>query len=148
MKNQMSKHVVLPCLFPGKKVLSLRKRMQLHEMEIIRYCVYVCMGVRVGANVYLRTYDYVNVAVWVSVFVCTVPAQPTLKTVTWLCMTPSKLWVKTGISLWTPTKTWSSKYPPVFPLYIAVRMQISFIYYHLTATNPREPNLDFCIREL
>lgn len=94
-----------PVCFLERRCWLFRKRMQLHEMEIIRYCVYVCMCVRVGANVYLRTYDYVNVSVWVSVFVCTVPVQLTLKTVTWRCITPSKLWVKTGISLRTPTKT-------------------------------------------
>lgn len=71
-------------------------------------------------------------------------------------MTPSKLWVKTGINLLTPTKDTSPKanssdqnFPPLIsPLPADCRAhKISFIYYHLTALNPQEPNLDSCIKK-
>lgn len=90
-------------------------------MEIIHYCVLSLLEcVSVGVNAYLLTYDHGNVFVSVSMLDSNQKHEP-----------QSKLF---------------RKFPPLIFLLPAdcKEYEISFIYYHITAPNPQEPNFDFC----
>lgn len=155
MKSQMSRHMVLSCVSPRKEVVSFCKRRQQHEMEIIPYCLYVCMGGCVW--VWMPTSIPMIMGMYLCASLCLrILCMCSPKVVMQHCMTPSKLWVKTGINLLTPTKDMSPKanssdqnFPPLISILPADcwEYEIAFIYCHLTALNPQEPNLDSCIKK-
>lgn len=70
-----------------------------------------------GVNAYLLTYDYGNVFVSVSMLDSNQKHEPQSKLL--------------------------RKFPPLIFLTDCKEYEISFIYYHITAPNPQEPNLDF-----